>query len=174
VLRKARFWEAHAADGLSERQRLVVDRLLNGFEGKMTSSKYAILARCSQDTAARDIDDLSSKGIFARDPAGGRSTSYSLIVSVGDAPNAMARWILEHADKSVWDGSNLPSLEDRRVREERIRTVGRDLRELAQNSDARPTQGDVEARLRALQELGFSPDRRLVSAVARAFHQASD
>ena len=56
----------------------VLNRLLEGFEGKMTSSKWAKLAKCSQDTALRDINDLLDRGILAKDEAGGRSTSYSL------------------------------------------------------------------------------------------------
>jgi len=71
--------------------RQVINRLLGGFEGKLTSSKDAALAKCSQDTAARDLDDLSRQGIIARDPAGGRSTSYSLIASTADALSAIAR-----------------------------------------------------------------------------------
>jgi Fic family protein len=78
VLHKARFWEAHAGAKLNERQRLIVNRLLNGFEGKLTSSKYAAIAKCSQDTASRDIDDLIGQGLLEKNPAGGRSTSYSL------------------------------------------------------------------------------------------------
>jgi len=79
VLKKARFWETHGNISFNERQRLVIDRLLNDFEGKLTSSKWAKLAKCSQDTASRDIDDLRTKGILVKDAAGGRSTSYSLI-----------------------------------------------------------------------------------------------
>jgi Fic family protein len=79
VLRKARFWEVHAGESFNDRQRKVVNRLLNGFEGKLTSSKWASLAKCSQDTANRDINDLVKRGILAKDAAGGRSTSYSLI-----------------------------------------------------------------------------------------------
>lgn len=79
VLKKARFWETHASSALNERQRLVINRLLDGFEGKLTSSKYAKLAKTSQATAGRDIDDLEARGIFKRDAAGGRSTSYSLV-----------------------------------------------------------------------------------------------
>jgi Fic family protein len=78
VLRKARFWETHASAAINERQRLVLNKLLNGFEGKLTSSKWAKLAKCSQDTAYRDIQDLIEKGILVKDAAGGRSTSYSL------------------------------------------------------------------------------------------------
>jgi Fic family protein len=79
VLKKAHFWEKHAAAPLNARQRAVISRLLNGFEGKLTSSKWARLAKCSQDTALRDIDDLVKRGILTRDAAGGRSTSYSLV-----------------------------------------------------------------------------------------------
>ena len=75
---KARFWERHAGAPLQDRQRLVLNRLLDGFEGKLTSSKYARLAKCSQDTASRDIGDLIAFGILVKDQAGGRSTSYSL------------------------------------------------------------------------------------------------
>ena len=79
VLRKARFWKKHANQKLNDRQRSMIERLLEGFEGKLTSSKWAQLTKSSQDTALRDIDDLVAKGILAKNPAGGRSTSYSLV-----------------------------------------------------------------------------------------------
>ncbi len=79
VLNKARFWERFATTVFNERQRNIVNRLLNGFEGKLTSSKWAKLTKSSQDTALRDIDDLVKRGVLAKDPAGGRSTSYSLV-----------------------------------------------------------------------------------------------
>jgi Fic family protein len=78
VLRKARFWEAIAGLPLNERQRKVVNRLLDGFEGKLTSSKWAALAKTSPDTALRDINDLVARGVLVKDEGGGRSTSYSL------------------------------------------------------------------------------------------------
>lgn len=78
VLAKAQFWDRVKDQPLNARQRHVLNRLLDGFEGKLTSSKWAKLARCSQDTAARDIADLMEKGILVRGPAGGRSTSYDL------------------------------------------------------------------------------------------------
>ena len=78
VLQKARFWEAHAAAPLNDRQRLMLNKLLDGFEGKLTSSIWAKITKCSQDTALRDILDLVSHGILVKDAAGGRSTSYSL------------------------------------------------------------------------------------------------
>ena len=78
VLAKARFWERIQGTSINERQRLVLNRLLDGFEGKITTSKYAKLAKCSQDTALRDILPLVESGILVRNPGGGRSTSYSL------------------------------------------------------------------------------------------------
>ncbi len=78
VLNKARFWERFAKVEFNERQRNMINRLLNGFEGKLTSSKWAKLAKCSQDTALRDIEDLIKKKVLVKDAAGGRSTSYSL------------------------------------------------------------------------------------------------
>jgi len=79
VFNKARFWEKHAGAAFNDRQRDMLNRLLNGFEGKLTTSKWALIEKCSQDTALRDIDDLVARGILRKDPAGGRSTSYSLV-----------------------------------------------------------------------------------------------
>jgi Fic family protein len=78
VLVKDRFWKTHAGKSLSERQRKVINRVLDGFEGKLTSSKWAKLAKCSADTALRDMNDLLEKKILAKEQAGGRSTSYVL------------------------------------------------------------------------------------------------
>ena len=78
VLTKARFWEIRAGTSLNDRQRTIINRLLDGLEGKLTSSKWAMLTKCSQDTALRDIDDLVQRGILTKAAAGGRSTSYSL------------------------------------------------------------------------------------------------
>lgn len=78
ILVKARFWESIAAIPLNERQRFLLNRLLDGFEGKLTTSKWAKLAKCSQDTATRDILALVNQGVLRRNAEGGRSTSYSL------------------------------------------------------------------------------------------------
>jgi len=86
VLRKARFWDAMAGQSLNERQRKVINRLLDGFEGKLTSSKWAVLTKTSPDTALRDINDLVARRVLVRDEAGGRSTSYSLAKLGGEAP----------------------------------------------------------------------------------------
>ena len=76
VLAKARFWETFAATPLNERQRKVVNRLLDGFEGKLTTSKYAKLTECSQDTALRDILSLVDRGILIRGES--RGPQYQL------------------------------------------------------------------------------------------------
>lgn len=78
VLAKARFWDAIGAAPLNARQRVVMNRMLEGSEGKLTTTKWARLAKCSQDTASRDILDLVGRGILARSPEGGRSTSFEL------------------------------------------------------------------------------------------------
>ena len=78
VLHKARFWKTHANTRFNDRQRLMLNKLLDGFEGKLTSSKWAMIAKTSQDTALRDIGELVERGILAKDAGGGRSTSYSL------------------------------------------------------------------------------------------------
>ncbi|MFH1262771.1 MAG: Fic family protein [Pseudomonadota bacterium] len=78
VFRKAKFWKTYGQMPLNDRQRRTLNKLLDGFEGKLTSSKWAKLTKCSQDTAHRDILDLVERNILVKDPAGGRSTSYSL------------------------------------------------------------------------------------------------
>jgi Fic family protein len=83
VLTKDRFWKKHAGQSFNDRQRKVINRLLDGFEGKLTSSKWAKIAKCSSDTAVRDINDLRDRTILAKEEAGGRSTSYVLRLPSG-------------------------------------------------------------------------------------------
>lgn len=78
VLRKGRLWRQLSGRAVNERQRLVVGRLLDDFEGFLTTSKYAKLAKCSADTALRDIRELVEWGALVQNAAGGRSTSYRL------------------------------------------------------------------------------------------------
>ena len=75
---KARFWDAHRDAPLNDRQRLMIGKLLDGFEGKLNTSKWAKINKCSPDTALRDIDALIGLGILEKEPGGGRSTSYML------------------------------------------------------------------------------------------------
>lgn len=85
VLFKAQLWEKINLRPVNERQRLIINRMLeDGFRGHMNTSKYAKLAKCSTDTALRDIQYLKSRGIFIQNPGGGRSTSYRL-------PDAISR-----------------------------------------------------------------------------------
>ena len=79
VLRKAKIWDRVNQGLVNERQRAVINRLMDDFVGKLTSSKYAKLAKCSEDTALRDIRALIERGIFVQNEGGGRSTSYALV-----------------------------------------------------------------------------------------------
>jgi Fic family protein len=78
VLHKARFWERVNREPVNERQRLILERMLDDFKGFMNTSKYAKIAKCSTDTALRDIRELLNREIFVKNPGGGRSTSYRL------------------------------------------------------------------------------------------------
>jgi len=78
VYKKASFWKNHPEGSLNKRQIILINKLFDGFEGKLTSSKWAKIAKCSQDTALRDILELIEKKILIKDAAGGRSTGYSL------------------------------------------------------------------------------------------------
>jgi len=78
ILKKARYWEWFAQKRISERQKLMLNKLLDGFEGKLTSSKWAKITKSSHDTALRDIQALTDQGILVKENSGGRSTSYIL------------------------------------------------------------------------------------------------
>ena len=78
VLSKTRFWQEHQRTPFIARQRNMVDRLFDGFEGNLTTSRWARITKSSHDTALRDITDLIEQGILARNPGGGRRTSYGL------------------------------------------------------------------------------------------------
>jgi Fic family protein len=79
VLQKGVFLDKHKETSLNSRQRLMLNRLFEGFEGKLNTSKWAKMAKCSSDTALRDIQDLIRKGILQKEAGGGRSTNYELI-----------------------------------------------------------------------------------------------
>lgn len=78
IMAKARFWDRHVGATLNARQITILNRLLDGFEGKLTTTKWAAICKCSQDTALHDIDDLIRRKILVKDGGGGRSTSYSV------------------------------------------------------------------------------------------------
>jgi len=79
VLYKADFWNKRSRTIINERQRKLLNKLLDGFDGNLTSSKWAKIALCSKDTAIRDINDLIHKGILRKESSGGRSTHYGLM-----------------------------------------------------------------------------------------------
>lgn len=81
VMQKAKFWENPIVVNINDRQRLMLNKLLDGFIGKLTSSKWAKITKCSQDTAGRDIANLIERGILKKEAAGGRSTSYVLNIA---------------------------------------------------------------------------------------------
>ena len=83
VLFKAEFWKLHSATILNERQQKIINKMLDGFDGKLTSSKYGKINKCSQDTALRDIQDLIKKNILRKEASGGRSTNYELVKMPG-------------------------------------------------------------------------------------------
>jgi len=78
VLFKGNFWQIHSKTIINERQKKLINKLLDGFDGKLTSSKWAKIAKCSKDTAIRDINDLIKKEILQKEEAGGRSTNYEI------------------------------------------------------------------------------------------------
>ncbi len=79
MLTKARFWRHCAGMPLNERHIKLLNKLLDGFDGKLTSSKWAAIAKCSQDTALRDITELLARDVLKKSEASGRSTSYELV-----------------------------------------------------------------------------------------------
>ncbi|OYT17160.1 MAG: cell filamentation protein Fic [Bacteroidetes bacterium 4572_77] len=83
VLNKAEFWKLHSTTILNERQQKMINMLLDGFNGKLTSSKWGKINKCSQDTALRDIQDLIKKNILQKEASGGRSTNYELVKVLG-------------------------------------------------------------------------------------------
>lgn len=83
VLQKAEFWKTHSSTILNERQQKMINKLLDGFTGKLTTTKWGKICKCSQDTALRDIQDLIKKDILQKESSGGRSTNYELIEMPG-------------------------------------------------------------------------------------------
>jgi Fic family protein len=79
ILRKAKFWKLHEHTTINQRQRLMLDKLFDGFEGKLQTSKWAKIAKTSNDTALRDIKDLVNKGILQQTDDGGRNANYQLV-----------------------------------------------------------------------------------------------
>lgn len=79
ILRKGEFWKLHEHKSINERQRLILNKLFDGFEGKLQTSKWAKITKTSTDTALRDIKDLVEKGISQKTDEGGRNANYELV-----------------------------------------------------------------------------------------------
>ena len=91
VLKKALFWDSARHVSLNARQRKMLNRLLDGFKGKLTTSKWAKMCKVSNDSALRDISELIAHGILVRGRAGGRSTSYELVPTAPSASGARSK-----------------------------------------------------------------------------------
>ncbi len=87
VLRKAEFWRRFAEEPLSARQKTILNRFMDGFEGSLTARKWAALGKCSVDTAQRDVNDLLARGLLVRNPGGSRRTSYGVAGFGADSPS---------------------------------------------------------------------------------------
>jgi len=172
VLTKARFWQSHAGEPFNERQSLMLNRLLDGFEGKLTSSKWATIAKTSQDTASRDIDDLLRRHILFREPGGGRSVSYLLVVTAADPLRAIASYTRMYSTMSVWTGATLASADERAERRRQIETVADKFDALAERSLREKVTYEMFEGVRdELQQYGAFPEGDLVSAVAFIMHR---
>jgi len=102
VLGKANFWRQWADTPMNERQIKLLNQLLDGFDGKLTTSKWAVIAKCSQDTALRDINELLARGVLVKSEASGRSTSYEIPSASNDAFGSIKQGLIEavyHAKK---------------------------------------------------------------------------
>ena len=172
VLGKARFWDTYAQENLNDRQRKVLNRTLDGFAGKLRSSKWAVLTKTSNDTALRDIEDLVRRGILVKDAAGGRSTSYSVIASAADALRAVANYIRANVDLHAREGARIPDEQEKAQSRQKIERIAGEIDGLADESLQREVSyADFDHFLRQLHQLGFFPEDRLVSAVARMTHR---
>lgn len=150
----------------------MLNRLLNEFEGKLRSSEWAALTKTSNDTALRDIEDLVKRGILVKDAAGGRSTSYSVIASAADALRAVANYTRANAELRASSGAKMPDQQEEAHSRQKIERIADEIDALADESLQRETSyADFDHFLRQLHQLGFFPEDRLVSAVARMTHR---
>ncbi len=165
VLRKARFWELHAAQAFNGRQKLMINRMLDGIEGKMTSSKWANMAKTSQDTAGRDIDGLLRANVLVNEPGRGRSTNYLLVATPADVLRVIASYIRTYSEMFARPGAKSLTAEER----EKVRRV---IKKLADRTEALAgsresvRHRDFEPILAELHKNGFHPDNQLISTLA--------
>lgn len=164
VIRKAKFWELHKGQPFNERQTMMIGKLLDGIEGKLTSSKWAKMAKTSQDTASRDITGLLRDNVLVKEPGGGRSTSYVLVVTPADVLHVIADYVRAFAREFAYGPAQLTAVEKEKrtntIRELAIRTD-----EIA-NTNQQICYTDFEPILRALHDMGFFPEDQLIAALA--------
>jgi Fic family protein len=165
VLRKARFWDTYAHQPFNDRQRKMLNRALDGFEGKLTNSKWKALTKTSSDTALRDIDDLVRRGILAKDVGGGRSTSYSIMASTADALRAVANSARANAGIQVVSGGKIPDPPQKAQNRKSIETIADQIDALADESLHREILYPEFESL--LHQLKIFPDGPLVAMVYR-------
>jgi Fic family protein len=172
VLGKAHFWDTYTQENLNDRQRKVLNRILDGFEGKLTNAKWAAITKTSNDTALRDIDDLARRGILVKNAAGRRSTSYSVIASAADALRAIANYTRANADLRSWSGAKMPDEQEKTQSRQKIQLIADAIDVLAEKSlQCEISYADFDHFLRQLHELGSFPEGPLLSAVARMTHR---
>ena len=169
ILRKARFWDIYAQENLNDRQRKVLNRMLDGLEGKLRSSKWAALTKTSNDTALRDIEDLIGRGILVKDAAKGRSTRYSVIASAADALRAVANDSrAKAADLTACSGAAMPDESENAQSRQKIDRIADKIDALTDESlQPEISYADFDPLLRQLHLLGIFPEDQLVAAVAR-------
>jgi Fic family protein len=165
VLRKANFWNLHADQSLNDRQRLMVSRLLDGIEGKLTSSKWAKMAKTSQDTAGRDIEGLLRANVLVKEPGRGRSTSYVIVVTPAEVLRVIAEYVRAHKDIHVAEGPAMLKPHEHRKRIDTMEGLAAQIDDLA-NAKPQISYGDFEPILDELHKNGFFPDDQLISALA--------
>jgi Fic family protein len=165
VLRKANFWELHAGRSFNERQKLMINRALDGIEGKLTSSKWAKMAKTSQDTAGRDIEGLVRAQALVMEPGRGRSTSYAIVATPADVLRVIAEYVRTYKDMFATDGPAMLNPDERRKRIDAIEGLAAQTDELA-SSKSQIRYQDFEPILAKLHKSGFHPDDQLISALA--------
>lgn len=171
VLRKAQFWEMHRKTRFNERQTKMINRMLDGIEGKLTSSKWAKMAKTSQDTAGRDIEGLLSANVLVREPGRGRSTSYALVANQADILHAIACYARTFADMSVMKGPALPGAAERAERRQKIGQLADRIDGLASSEmDAERRYREFESLLSVLHDAGFFPENQLIQTLAFITH----
>ena len=174
VLRKARFWQLHRGQSFNERQTVMINRLLDGFEGKLTSSKWAKITKVSQDTAGRDIEGLLRTNVLVKEPGRGRSTNYLLVTNQSEVLMVVALYVSAFSDMFATSGPAIMAPEERREHSGKIEDLGKQIENLAKMDKSADIRYREFERLNdELHKLGFFPDDQLISALAFMTHSES-